>query len=131
MYFESRAEAGEKLASELFEKYRFEDCAVVALNDGGILVGEPVAARLHSVLVMIVSEDIEIPGESLMIGGVSQNGNFVRNSFMTQGEFEGYQNEFFGYFEQLKRESFQKINRLLGEGGTITLITDNRSLITI
>ena len=72
MYFESRAEAGEKLASELFEKYRFEDCAVVALNDGGILVGEPVAARLHSVLAMIVSEDIEIPGESLMIGGVSQ-----------------------------------------------------------
>ena len=132
MYFESRAEAGEKLASELFEKYRFEDCAVVALNDGGILVGEPVAARLHSVLAMIVSEDIEIPGESLMINGVSQNGNFVRNSFMTQGEFEGYQNEFFGYFEQLKRESFQKINRLLGEGGTIELdLLRDRNIILV
>lgn len=121
MYFESRKFAGEKLAAVLTEKYRYEDCAVVALTDGAVLVGEPIAAELHSVLTMVISDDIEIPGENLMIGGVSQNGNFVRNSFMTQGEFDGYQSEFFGYFEQRKRESFQKINRLLGDGGTIDL----------
>ena len=121
MYFESRKFAGEKLAAVLTEKYRYEDCAVVALTDGAVLVGEPIAAELHSVLTMVISDDIEIPGENLMIGGVSQNGNFVRNSFMTQGQFDGYQSEFFGYFEQRKRESFQKINRLLGDGGTIDL----------
>lgn len=121
MYFESRKSAGEELASELLEKYRYEDCAVVALNDGGILVGEPIAAELHCVLTMILSEDIEVPGEGLLLGGVSQNGNFVQNSFMTTGEFDGYQSEFFGLFEQQKRESFQKINRLLGDGGTVDL----------
>ena len=121
MYFESRKSAGEELASELLEKYRYEDCAVVALNDGGILVGEPIAAELHCVLTMILSEDIEVPGEGLLLGGVSQNGNFVQNSFMTTGEFDGYQSEFFGLFEQQKRVSFQKINRLLGDGGTVDL----------
>ncbi len=62
-----------------------------------------------------------MPGEGLLLGGVSQNGNFVQNSFMTTGEFDGYQSEFFGLFEQQKRVSFQKINRLLGDGGTVDL----------
>lgn len=119
MYFVNRNLAGEQLASQLFDKYRFEDCAVVALNEGGVLVGEPIAERLHSVLTLLLSEDVEIPGESLVIGGVSQTGSFVRNSFLTQGQYDGYNQEFFGYFEQKKRENFQKINRLLGDGGTI------------
>lgn len=121
MYFENRKSAGEELARELVEKYRFEDCAVVALNDGGVLVGEPIAESLHSVLTMILSQDIEIPGESLTIGGVSQNGNFVQNSFLTSAEINNYSSEFFGYFEQKKRESFQHLNRLLGDGGTVNL----------
>lgn len=121
MYFENRKTAGEKLAVELAQKYRFEDCAVVALDDGGVLVGEPIAQTLHSVLTMILSEDVEIPGESLVLGGVSQNGNFVNNSFLTQSEIENYHSEFFGYVEQKKRENFQHLNRLLGDGGTVDL----------
>lgn len=132
MYFENRKSAGEILASELFEKYRYEDCAVIALNEGSILVGEPIATKLHCVLTLLLSEDIEIPGENLVLGGVSQNGNFIQNSFMTQGEFEGYQNEYFGFFEQTKHESFQKLNRLIGDGGTISLdLLRGRNLIIV
>lgn len=132
MYFENRKSAGEILASELFEKYRYEDCAVIALNEGSILVGEPIAIKLHCVLTLLLSEDIEIPGENLVLGGVSQNGNFIQNSFMTQGEFEGYQNEYFGFFEQAKHESFQKLNRLIGDGGTISLdLLRGRNLIIV
>ena len=120
------------LAEQLFEKYRYEDCAVIALNEGGVLVGEPIAAALHSVLTMLLSEDVEIPGESLSLGNVSQNGNFLQNSFMTQGEFEGYRDEYFGYFEQEKRVKFHKINQLLGDGGTISLdLLRNRNLILV
>lgn len=116
----------------LFENYRFEDCAVIALNEGGVLVGERIAERLHSVLTLLLSEDVEIPGESLNLGSVSQNGNFLQNSFMTWGEFEGYQKEYFGFFEQEKRQKFQKINRLLGDGGTIDLgLLRNRNLILV
>jgi len=49
MYFESRTDAGIKLAAELTEQYRYENCTVVALSDGAVLVGEQIAASLHAV----------------------------------------------------------------------------------
>lgn len=119
MYFESRAHAGQKLAAELLEKYRYENCAIVALSDGGVIVGEQIAAALHSVLTMIIAEEIEIPGESLSFGGVSHTGSFVQNSAFSSGAMEGYASEYYGYLEEQKRMAFQRINRLLGEGGII------------
>lgn len=119
MYFESREQAGQILAQQLLEKYRYENCAVVAMNDGGVVVGEQIAAALHSVLMMLVSEEIPVPGEGLAFGSVSQNGQFTYNSQFSTGEVEQYTNEFHGYLNEQKRETFQKINRLLGDGGTI------------
>jgi predicted phosphoribosyltransferase len=98
MYFESREQAGVILAQQLVEKYRYENCAVVALSDGGVLIGEQIAAQLHCVLTMIVSEDIQVPGESLSLGGVSQNGDFTYNGMLSEGEIDGYVSEFHGYF---------------------------------
>lgn len=119
MYFESRAQAGALLAEQLYEKYRYENCAVVALSDGGVLVGEQIAEKLHCILTMLLVEDIEIPGESLSFGGVSQSGNFTFNSEFSSGEIDGYVSEFHGYLNEQKREKFQKINRLIGDGGVI------------
>lgn len=119
MYFESRADAGRQLASLLFEKYRFENCAVIALSDGAVLVGEEIAAALHCVLTMLLIEDIPIPGESLSFGGVSEDGGFTYNGMFSVGEVEEYTAEFHGYLDEKKREAFQKINRLLGDGGLI------------
>ncbi|UTX51233.1 hypothetical protein KI440_03430 [Candidatus Saccharibacteria bacterium TM7i] len=141
MYFESRAHAGQKLAAELLEKYRFENCAVVALSDGGVIVGEQIAAALHSVLTMIIAEDIDIPGEGLSFGGVSHTGSFVQNSEFTNDQMQGYVSEYHGYLEEQKREAFQRINRLLGDGGiidaellrdrTVILVSDGFSNATI
>lgn len=119
MYFESRAEAGAKLAAELFERYRYENCAVVALGDGAVIVGEQIAAALHSILTMLLIENIDVPGESMSFGGVSQNGSFTFNGSFSSGEIEEYTSEYHGYLEEQKREAFQRINRLLGDGGLI------------
>ena len=119
MYFESRIHAGQQLAAQLFEKYRYENCAVVALSDGGVMVGEQIAAQLHCVLTMLLVEDIEVPGESVSFGGVSQTGNFTYNSEFSSGEIDEYTSEFHGYLDDQKRQAFQRINRLLGEGGLI------------
>ena len=119
MYFESRAEAGRMLAEQLLESYRYENCAVVALGDGAVLVGEQIAASLHSVLTLLLTEEIEIPGESMSFGAVSQAGGFTFNSSLTSGELQGYTSEFQGYLEEKKREAFQRINRLIGDGGVI------------
>jgi predicted phosphoribosyltransferase len=119
MYFESRAQAGQILAAQLVEKYRYENCAVVALSDGAVQVGEQIAESLHCVLTMLLIEDIQIPGEGLSFGGVSQSGGFTYNGAFSAGEVEEYSSEFHGYLEEQKRQAFQKINRLLGDGGVI------------
>jgi putative phosphoribosyl transferase len=119
MYFENREQAGQLLAAELLEKYRYEDCVVVALSDGGVLVGEQIAKSLHCLLTMLLVEEIEVPGEGISIGGVSQNGGFTYNGMFSAGEMEEYDSEYHGYFDQEKQNAFQKINRLLGDGGLI------------
>jgi putative phosphoribosyl transferase len=119
MYFESRVEAGQKLAAELLERYRYENCVVVALSDGAVLVGEQIASALHCILTMLLVENIEVPGENASFGGVSQDGGFTYNGMFSAGEIEEYTSEFHGYLEEQKREAFQKINRLLGDGGLI------------
>ena len=107
------------LAGLLEERYRYENCAVVALSDGAVLVGEQVAAKLHSILTMLLIEEIEIPGESMSLGGVSEGGNFTYSSSFTSGQIQGYVGEYHGYLEEEKRRAFQRINRLIGDGGII------------
>jgi len=119
MYFESRAAAGQMLAGRLIDRYRYENCAVVALSDGGVQVGEQIASALHCILTMLLVEDIQVPGESASFGGVSQNGNFTYNTSFSPGERDEYEGEFHGYLEEQKRQAFQRINRLLGDGGII------------
>jgi len=119
MYFKNRGQAGMLLAEQLVNKYRYENSVVVALSDGAVLVGEQIASALHCVLTMLLVENIEVPGEGLDFGGVSQSGSFTYNGMFSAGEIEAYTSEFHGYLEEKKREAFQNINRLLGDGGLI------------
>ncbi|QWQ31571.1 hypothetical protein KOY49_00940 [Candidatus Minimicrobia vallesae] len=50
MHFESRSQAGAILADQVLEKYRYENRAVVAIGEGGVLIGEQIAVKLHCVL---------------------------------------------------------------------------------
>ncbi len=119
MYFESRSHAGAELANKLLDIYRYENCAVVALSDGAVLVGEQIAWRLHCVLMLLLSEGVEVPGESVDFGAVSQNGRLTVNSQFSEGQAQYYINEFYGYLEEEKRRAYQRINRLLGDSGVV------------
>ncbi len=118
MYFHSRTEAGQKLAAEL-QQFRYENVAVVALSDGAAVVAEQIAMTLHSVLTMLLSENVQMPGERQSIGTVAQDGSFVYNSSLSEGEVDEYYSEFHGYIEDQKREKLSHLNHLLGQGGLI------------
>ncbi|HET8690408.1 MAG TPA: phosphoribosyltransferase family protein [Candidatus Saccharimonadales bacterium] len=118
MYFGSRIEAGYKLAQELMA-YRFENTVVVALSDGGVQVGQQIAASLHCAMTMLLVEDIEVPGEGESFGSLNQSGRFTYNGMFSAGEIEAYYSEFHGYLEDQKREKMSHINRLLGSGGIV------------
>lgn len=116
MYFQSRAEAGYRLALELMQ-YRYEDCVVLCLSDGAVLVGQQIAASLHAILTMMLVEEISIPGEGTVFGTVNQSGRFTYNGMFSVGEIEEYFSEFHGYLEDQKRSVTSRINRLLASGG--------------
>lgn len=132
MYFKSRAEAGTILGQRLEEQYRYEDCAVLALDNGGVLVGEQIASYLHTFLMLLVTEPIEVPGEGLTFGVVSQNGNFTYDGNLSRFEIQGYTSEFNSYLQEKKREAFQKINRMIGDGGTVDVaMLNGRNIILV
>lgn len=118
MYFRSRAEAGYRLALELIS-YRYDNCVVIALNDGAVQVGQQIAATLHGTLTMMLVESIDIPGEGMMFGTLNQSGRFTYNGMLSAGEIEEYYAEFHGYLEEQKRVSFSHIARLLSYGGIV------------
>jgi putative phosphoribosyl transferase len=118
MYFHSRAEAGQKLAAELTQYVR-SDCIVVALDYGGVVIGQQIAMVLQCQLTMLLSQAITLPGEHLTIGTVNQNGGFIYNQAMSEGEIDEYYSEFHGYIEEQKREKFAALNRLLSGTGIV------------
>ncbi|HSW81815.1 MAG TPA: hypothetical protein VLG40_05500 [Candidatus Saccharimonas sp.] len=118
MYFRSRAEAGEQLADQLVQ-YRYEDCAVVALSANSVAVAESIAARLHCILGLFLSEQVKIPGEQITIGSVNQGGGFMYNQSLSEEEANDYYGEYHAYIDDEKRNKFEHINQLIGEGGVI------------
>ena len=118
-YFPSRQVAGSLLADELEVKYRFEDCAVIALNDGAVLVGAQIAARLHCVLTMLLTSSIKLQGETDTVAQIDHMGDLTYNNMLSAGELEEIQAENFNYLEQQKTQKIFEMNRLLGQGGII------------
>lgn len=131
MYFASRTEAGQKLA-ELLERYRFEDSAVLALSDGGVVIGAQIAAKLHCPLMFLLTQDITLPGEKTALGLVDQNGGFTYNDLFSTGELEELVGEYHGLIDELKLEKWHQLNRLLSDGGIIdSEILEGRNIIVV
>ena len=117
MYFANRMQAGRMLASQLSKKYRYEDCAVIALNDGGVVIGAQIAMELHSVLMMLMSEEINLPREIEAIGAIAQDGSFTYNDAYQESEIQELMGEYFGFVEMEKLSRIQDLQHLIGSGG--------------
>jgi predicted phosphoribosyltransferase len=119
MYFESRTAAGKTLAEELAAKYADKPCAVVALSDGGVMVGAQIALKLHAVLGMLLTEPINLPREDQAVAGISESGSFAYNNMYAPGEIEEFISEYRGYIEEQKFNKMSEMHRLLGGSGLI------------
>ncbi len=119
MYFKSRVNAGELLAKQIVEKYKGDDCAVVALNDGGVMVGAQIALKLHAVLTLLLTETITLPREDAAIAGITQDGAFAYNQKYSQGELDEFVGEYYHLIEQEKMSKMQEMHRRMGKGGLI------------
>jgi putative phosphoribosyl transferase len=117
-YFPNRQVAGSLLADELeAKKYRFEDCAVLALSDGAVMVGAQIAMRLHCSLSMLLTSHIQLQGETDVLAEIDHFGELTFNGMYSAGELEELKSENFNYIEQKKLEKLFEMNQLLGQGG--------------
>ncbi len=79
-YFETREEAGRRLAEEVARSYRGAEAVVLAVPRGGVPVGLPIALALDAPLDVIVVRKIPIPYEpEAGLGAVTADGTIVLN----------------------------------------------------
>ena len=119
MYFESRTQAGKLLAEDIAKLYTNKPCAIVALSEGGVVVGAQIALKLHSVLSLLLVEPIELPNEPDPIGSISEKGDFTYNSMYSAGQIEELMGDYRGIVEDEKRTNLSRMHQLLGEGSGI------------
>ena len=117
-YFTSRSQAG-KLLAERMTNFRTDNCAVLALSEGGVLVGAEIAKHLHTALYMLATEDITLPRESTPIATMSSAGTFSYNAALSPGQLEEMTIDYRNLIEQEKYEAFQHLNRIVGKDGVI------------
>jgi putative phosphoribosyl transferase len=119
MYFASRTAAGQALAEQIVKRYKDDQCAVVALSDGSVMVGAQIALKLHASLSMLLVEPIELPREGTPIGGITDDGSFAYNGLYSPGEIEELVEDYRNYIEQEKENRLSEMHRLLGGGDLI------------
>jgi len=134
MYFQSRVEAGQLLAKQIIQKHKGNNCAIVALNDGGVMVGAQIALQLHCVLTLLLTETITLPRENDAVAGITQDGSFSYNQHYSQGEIDDFVGEYYNLIEQEKMTKMQDMHRRMGRSGlirkdllrehTVILVTD-------
>lgn len=119
MYFQNRVAAGKTLAQQIATKYKGQDCAVIALSDGAVMVGAQIAMELHCVLTMLLTDAIKLPHEQTALAGINQDGSFTYNNFYSPGEIEEFVSEYHSFIEQEKMNKMQEMHRSEGKGGLI------------
>ncbi len=117
-YFKSRAQAGRELAKQLMS-YANQNCAVIALNEGGVIVGAQIAMAIHANLMLLATTSIDLPREPKAIGGLTPTGAMVFNPEMPAGEREEMMVEYHNYIDQKRIEKFHELNTLIGKTGAV------------
>ena len=75
--FADRSEAGEQLATLLFDKYNNKNALVLGIPRGGVVVAYEVAKRLHAELSIVITKKLPHPlYEEFAIGSTSEDGSF-------------------------------------------------------
>ena len=118
MYFKNRAEAGKILAEKLL-KYRKEPIAVVALSEGSVIVAAQIAMQLHGSLSMLLTEDINLPGEHEAVAAVTSAGTFTKNKMFSVGQLEELLMDYHTFVDEERMQKMHHMNALIGDEGEI------------
>ncbi len=132
MYFASRMQAGQMLAAKIVPKYKGSPCVVMALTDGGVIVGTQISQELDCLLMLLLGEEITLPRESDAFAGITSSGEFAYNSQLSSGEIDEYVTEYHGLIEQEKLSIMHELNRMTKKGSVISKeLLKNKNVIIV
>ena len=117
-YFKDRAEAG-RLLAEKMKDYASVNCAVLALSEGGAVVGAEIAKQLHASLYLLAMEDVVLPRELEPLASMSSAGTFTYNHSLSNADLEEITTESRAVIDKIRLETFQKLNRIISKDGPI------------
>jgi predicted phosphoribosyltransferase len=80
------------------------------------MVAIEVAKKLKSVIMMLLTEDVELPREPDPIGGLTMDGSFGYNTAYSSGELDEMVSEYHNFIEQEKMHKMHVLNRLNDQG---------------
>ena len=129
-YFKDRAEAGRELAKQL-TNFANQNCAVISLNEGGVIVGAQIAMAMHANLMLLASSEIDLPREPKSLGGLTQAGSLVYNPEMPEAMRDEMMVEYHNYIDQQRLEKFHELNTLIGRKGTVDREMLKRRVVVI
>lgn len=119
-YFTDRKQAGELLGKRIKRiSVNYQKPTVIALNEGGAMIGVEISRKLRCGLFMLTTADVDIPGEGEAIGIASSEGNFTYNPAYSSGQLEEMNNDYRPIIDQERYHAFQKLNRIVGKEGYI------------
>ena len=124
----NRIEAGKQLAEKLFKLLQDEECIVLAIPRGGVVVGNEIAKKLGYNLDVVVSKKITPPSSpEYAIGAITFDGTIYVGPYWKQFSNEpNFENE----TEKKKIEVKKRLNEYRGsekyqiKGKTVILVDD-------
>lgn len=117
-YFQSREQAGQILAEKL-AKYRYEDAIILAISEGGVMIGAEIAKSLHALIAMLLTKDVYLPDGRTLMGVVNEQGGFVYNDAFSSGEIEEFESEYHETIQTAKFNALHELHVALGQGGIL------------
>jgi predicted phosphoribosyltransferase len=119
-YFKDRTTAGKLLAEQMkIHDYQTRNCAVVALSEGGIMIGAEIAKAIHSSLFLLTIEDITLPRELEPLASMSSAGTFTFNHSLSTADLEEISTESRTLIDQMRLDTFKKLNRVVSKDGEV------------
>ena len=114
------------------DHYIGENCVVVALTPGAVIVGAQIAMHLHATLSMLLTENITIPGEIDALAAITGENTFTYNNKFSTGELDDLKSEYLNVIEGQRLEKLHHLHTLLGHGGEIHReLLRNRTVILV
>lgn len=98
--------------------YQNQNCAVIALNSGGVLVAAQIALKLHANLMVLLNNKVMLPGEPDPLATMTST-SFTYNSAYSAGQKDDLVTEYRGTIDAQRQENFHRLNLLLSDGSDI------------